>query len=139
MRNNVKYCCLILALALIVGFIVYILAAGGLIVINFTLPIFTVASAISLIAVTVLAVFSASKSHKLNEAFCCCGNMSLIGGVVLVIISILSTLIPIGIVFNIAVGIIFFLLIVQLGGIWCFLQAYAGCNDKSGCCNNDYE
>ena len=137
MRSSSKCCGIITVIGLILGFIVFMLFYSGIICIggNYLFFILVIIVAIAALLTLLKTSMFAERTPAFREAYCCCGNISAIGGAATIIIALFSSLLgPIGGNFLLAaaMGLIFLFLVLQFGGLWCLLYMYNGCRRE--CC-----
>ena len=123
--KNSRFSYIVFGIALIVGFIVYSLFAACVLAVTSTLPIFITLAVIATVFVAVLLGTRA----KDKDIFCNCGLLALFGGFGTILLSIILALVvvPSGTIFFIAVAILFFLFVLLLGGIGCYLYNANSC------------
>lgn len=137
MKKGSKNCCIITIAGLIIGFIVFYLLSIGCMYVSPYSFFFISSIAVGTISLLgfLIATLTAKKSKALKDAFCCCGNLAVIGGVGAVFVAFLTSIISYCcfIIYFIGVALTIFFLTLLLGGIWCFLSTYNNCEKKCIC------
>lgn len=123
--KNSRYPYVIAGLAVIVGFIVYLLFNFGVFTLIGELPFFittVVIGAVSLISWKFVR-------PKKDISFCGCGALSAFGAFGTTLLSLLLSLVaaPTGTVFFIGMGVLFFFIVLMLGGTMCYLYNSNAC------------
>lgn len=131
-NKYMKHCCITIVLAILAGITAFLFALIGIFcfdcVRTFLIAAFALGNAV-LIAYLVALVL-ADKTRLLRESFCCCGNMAIWGCLGLLFTCAFSLLLLIEsftLLLDIALGLIFFFLVLLLGGTWCFIYNYNHC------------
>ena len=135
MKKSAKYCCIITTIGLILGFIVFYLLTTGIMTVPEFPILFAATTAIgtfALLAILISALIS-PRSKELKEAFCCCGNLAVIGGIGTILFSVISSLLVSSSAYFFIIALSIFFLTLLLGGIWCFLFSYFKCGKKCVC------
>lgn len=131
MTKSMRSCLTTIILSAILGFVVFFLALFEFIILEvLTFPILFIMMIIG-IGICITFVFGsmlAEKSRILKESYCCCGKMSVIGAVGIIITAMLTLLLfQLNFLVCIGIALSFFFLGLALGGIICFLTSYFHC------------
>lgn len=132
MTKRLRSCLTTIILSAILGLVVFFLALFELILLEaLILPILFIMMIIG-IGILIAFVFGsmlAEKSRILKESYCCCGKMSVIGAVGMIITAMLTSMLifRVNFLFFIGIALCFFFLGLALGGIICFLTNYFQC------------
>lgn len=135
MKRSVKYCCIVVVIAILLGIYTFILINSGLIFINpdnfGSFNITLIATSASLLIALMLLHLSNCEG-RIKKAYCNCGNLAAIGATGTIILSFLTSLSECGCDFQFYAGValIFFFLTLMLGGIVCFLYTLNGCHNE---------
>lgn len=135
MKKSSKYCCIVTAIGLILGFVVFYLLTTELMVVPEFPILFIATTSIGILALLgiLISTLIARKSKSLKEAFCCCGNLAVIGGIGTILFSVISSLLVSSSAYFFIISLSIFFLTLLLGGIWCFLLSYFKCGKKCIC------
>ncbi|NCC55304.1 MAG: hypothetical protein EOM11_07480 [Erysipelotrichia bacterium] len=142
MKRSVKYCCIVVIIAILLAIFTFILFNTGILMVNpesFAFFYFL----LTLIAIALLITLMKMQSNpcdKMKKAYCCCGHLASIGTVGSIILALLTSLSSYDSDFMLYAGIAlsFFFLVLMLGGVVCFLYTLNGCHsecipDKDDC------
>lgn len=135
MKKTSKYCCIVTTVGLILGFVVFYFLTIGLMTVPEFPILFIVTTAIGTLALLglLIATLIANRSKYLKDAFCCCGNLAVIGGIGTILLSVISSLLLTSPAYFFIIALSIFFLTLLLGGIWCFLLSYFNCGKKCTC------
>lgn len=104
-------------------------AAGGIV-------FFTLVSVIAAAAVLTLTagVLQAERTPALADAWLCCGELSVVGGLGALLTSLLTSLtVSLEVGLFVGVAVTFFFLVLLFGGLICFLRRYVTARFHCGC------
>lgn len=135
MKRSVKYCCIIVIIGILLGIYTFILFNSGFIYINpdsFGSFYFTLIVTSAALLITLMKLQLSNCEGRMKKAYCCCGNLAAIGAVGTIILAFLTSLSECGCDFQFYAGVslIFFFLVLMLGGIVCFLYTLNGCHSE---------
>lgn len=134
MKRSIKYCCIVVLIAILVGIFTFFLLSRGTVSTNrgnFSFFNFTlIASAVALF-ITMLKIGSSNCEH-IRNAYCNCGNLALIGMSGTIVLAFLTGLCDCGKdnLYDIEMAFLFFFLVLMLGGIVSFLYILNGCHHQ---------
>lgn len=137
MNTSVKNCITVVTAALLTGLAVFLLCILNVIVFDSLpdlLPLLT-AAAFILYAVFFYALIHAEKNRLVREAVCCCGKTAIVGFIgflILVPIVLLLFSGTVRILFDLAIGLLFFFYTLFLAALGCILIVIYQCR-KNDC------
>ena len=132
MNTSIKNCIVIFIAAVITGLAIFLLSLFNVLAVEAAasvLPAATLA-ALVLYAVFFYALVQTEKNRLVREAVCCCGKLAIIGFIGTLVFSLLALLLlngTIKILFDLALGFVFFFLVMLLAGAGCILTILYQC------------
>ena len=138
MNSTSQHCCLSLILAILIGALAFLLSSQGLLDASALPAIFFAAMVIGVILMIVIyrSMLRAEKTQLTRSAYCCCGNLSVMGSVGLILSALLSLALQtsrLPLLIHLGLGLVFFFLALSLLGLWCFLNALYRCSCHKEC------
>lgn len=137
MRTSVKNCIIIFVLSGLTGLTVFLLSLFNVLVLDALTALFPylMITALVLYAVFFTSLIHTDKNMLVREAVCCCGKTAMIGFIgtlTLVPFTLLLFNSTIKILFDLALGAVFFFHVMMLAGTGCILTVMYQCR-KHNC------
>ncbi len=132
MNTSIKNCIAVFIAALIGGLAVFLLSLFNVIVIETAAAIipYLMIVALVLYGIFFYALIATEKNRLVREAVCCCGKAAIIGFIGTLVLAPLAWLLlggTIRVLFDIALGLVFFFLVLLLAGTGCILTIIYQC------------
>ncbi len=132
MNTSIKNCIVIFIAAVITGLAIFLLSLFNVLAVEAAASVLPAANlaALVLYAVFFYALVQTEKNRLVREAVCCCGKLAIIGFIGTLVFSLLALLLlngTIKILFDLALGFVFFFLVMLLAGAGCILTILYQC------------
>lgn len=147
MKKSVKYCCIVVVLAILVAIYTFVLINSGFIFINPETSVLFYFTAITISTALLISLMrmQCSYGNRIKNDYCYCGYLATIGATGTILLAFLTSLSECGCDFQFYAGIalLFFFIVLMLGGIVCLLYTlntcHHECSPEKSECRTNYE